>query len=135
MLFMGPWSSIFDMTTFTYMWFYYNIKTNDDPYKVLLFQTTWFNEGLLTQTLIVHLIRTPKIPFIQSRASKPFMAMTLLMVCIGLSLPYIPVINELVDMVYLRPMCYPYIFAAIVAYCILIQLVKLLYLKIFREWF
>jgi Mg2+-importing ATPase len=135
MLFMGPWSSIFDMTTFTYMWFYYNIKTNDDQYKVRLFQTTWFIEGLLTQTLIVHMIRTPKIPFIQSRASNSLIAMTLIIVSIGLALPYIPLINESVYMVHLHPMCYPYIFAAILSYCIVVQFAKLIYIKIFGEWF
>jgi Mg2+-importing ATPase len=135
MLFMGPWSSIFDMTTFTYMWFYYNIKTNDDQYKVRLFQTTWFIEGLLTQTLIVHMIRTPKIPFIQSRASNSFIATTLIIVSIGLALPYIPVINESLAMVHLHHMCYPYIFAAVLSYCIVVQFAKLIYIKIFGEWF
>ncbi len=134
-LFMGPWSSIFDMTTFIYMWFYFNIKTNDDQYKVRLFQTTWFIEGLLTQILFVHMIRTPRIPFIQSRASNSFIAMTLITVSIGLALPYIPPINESVDMVHLHLMCYPYIFAAILSYCIVVQFAKLIYIKIFGEWF
>ncbi len=135
MLFVGPWSSIFDMTTFIYMWFYFDIKTDDDQNKVHLFQTMWFNEGLLTQTLIVHLIRTPKIPFIQSRASNPFIAMTLIIVSISLALPYIPLINESLNMIHLHPICYPYIFAVILSYCILIQFAKLIYIKIFGEWF
>jgi Mg2+-importing ATPase len=135
MLFMGPWSSIFDLTTFIYMWYYFNIKTNHDQNKVRLFQTTWFNEGLLTQTLIVHLIRTPKLPFIQSRASNSFIAMSLIIVSIGLALPYIPIINESLNMVHLHPMCYPYIFAAILSYCIAVQFAKVIYIKIFGEWF
>ena len=69
MVWMGPWSSVFDILTFLYMYFYYGIQKETDD--VTLFQTTWFTVGLLTQTLIVHMIRTPirtlKIPFIQSR--------------------------------------------------------------------
>jgi len=117
------------------MWYYFDIQTNDDENKVRQFQTTWFNEGLLTQTFIVHLIRTPKIPFIQSRASNPFIAMTLIIVSIGLALPYIPLINESVNMVYLHHMCYPYIFAAVLSYCIVVQFAKVIYIKIFGEWF
>ncbi len=135
MLFMGPWSSIFDITTFIYMYYYFDIKTNDDENKVRLFQTTWFNEGLVTQTLIVHMIRTPKLPFIKSRASNFVIAMTLIIVCVGLALPYIPPINTWLDMVYLEPMCYPYIFAAILSYCILAQVAKVFYICIFGQWF
>jgi Mg2+-importing ATPase len=135
MLFMGPWSSIFDITTFIYMWFYFDIKTDDDENKVREFQTTWFNEGLLTQTFIVHMIRTPKIPFIQSRASNVVITMTLVIVSVGLAVPYIPGINTWIDMVHLHPMVYPYIFAAILSYCILVQFAKVIYIRIFGEWF
>ncbi len=135
MLFMGPWSSIFDITTFIYMWFYFDIQTNDDQNKVRQFQTTWFNEGLLTQTFIVHMIRTPKIPFIQSRASNIVIAMTLIIVSVGLAVPYIPEINTWINMVHLDPMVYPYIFAAILSYCIVVQFAKVIYIKIFGEWF
>jgi Mg2+-importing ATPase len=135
MLFMGPWSSIFDITTFVYMWFYFDIKTNDDQDKVRLFQTTWFNEGLLTQTFIVHMIRTPKIPFIQSRASNIVITVTLTIVSVALAMPYIPKINTWIDMVHLKPMVYPYIFAAILSYCILVQFAKVIYIKIFGQWF
>jgi Mg2+-importing ATPase len=135
MLFMGPWSSIFDITTFVYMYYYFDIKTKDDQNKVREFQTTWFNEGLLTQTFIVHMIRTPKIPFIQSRASNIVITMTLIIVSVGLAVPYIPAINTWIDMVHLHPMVYPYIFAAILSYCILVQFAKVIYIRIFGEWF
>ncbi len=137
MLFMGPWSSIFDITTFLYMYYYFDIKTNDekDEEKVSLFQTTWFNEGLLTQTLIVHMIRTPKLPFVESRASRSVIGMTLLIVCVGLALPYIPPINKWLDMVHLHPMCYPCIFGAIISYSIVVQFAKVIYIKIFGQWF
>jgi Mg2+-importing ATPase len=117
------------------MWYYFDIQTNDDENKVRQFQTTWFNEGLLTQTFIVHMIRTPKIPFIQSRASNIVIAMTLIIVSVGLAVPYIPEINNWINMVHLHPMVYPYIFAAILSYCIVVQFAKVIYIKIFGEWF
>ena len=63
MLYLGPLSSIFDYTTFGVMWFIFQANT---PAKQALFQSGWFVEGLLSQVLIVHMIRTQKIPFIQS---------------------------------------------------------------------
>jgi Mg2+-importing ATPase len=117
------------------MWFYFDIKTADDQNKVREFQTTWFNEGFLTQTFIVHMIRTPKIPFIQSRASNTVIFVTLLIVSIGVAMPYIPEVNTLIHMVHLPPMVYPYIFAAILSYCIVVQFAKVIYIKIFGVWF
>ncbi|WP_162873566.1 cation transporting ATPase C-terminal domain-containing protein, partial [Klebsiella pneumoniae] len=64
MVFFGPISSIFDVLTFSLMWWVFKANTPD---MQTLFQSGWFVEGLLTQTLIVHMIRTRKIPFIQSR--------------------------------------------------------------------
>ncbi len=66
MAFFGPISSVFDITIFAMMWFVFHANT---PEKQTLFQSGWFIVGLLTQTLIVHMIRTPKLPFIQSRAA------------------------------------------------------------------
>src|SRR6185369_4381839 len=65
MIFFGPISSIFDYTTFAIMWFIFKANTVE---LQSIFQSGWFIEGLLSQTLIVHIIRTAKIPFIQSRA-------------------------------------------------------------------
>ena len=71
-LFIGPCSSIFDYTTFLMMLYVFNAWSLD---KAPLFQTGWFVESLLTQTLIIHVIRTRKVPFFQSRASGPLIAM------------------------------------------------------------
>ena len=98
MIFIGPMSSIFDYATFGLMWFIFKssdflnplISTGEKTYKVDLFQTGWFVESLLTQTLIVHIIRTRKIPFIGSRASVPMTLTTLLIMAIGAWLPYSP---------------------------------------------
>ncbi len=71
MVFFGPISSIFDMLTFCLMWFVFQANT---PEIQTLFQSGWFVVGLLSQTLIVHMIRTRRIPFIQSRAAWPLIA-------------------------------------------------------------
>ncbi|HSY29248.1 MAG TPA: magnesium-translocating P-type ATPase, partial [Burkholderiaceae bacterium] len=84
MVYFGPISSIFDITTFILMWYYFHADT---PANQTLFQSGWFIEGLLSQTLIVHMIRTQKIPFIQSRASWPLMGMTILVMAIGIFIP------------------------------------------------
>ena len=70
-LFIGPISSIFDYTTFFVMLYVFHCW---DPSRAPLFQTGWFVESLMTQTLIIHVIRTNKIPFLQSRASWPLTA-------------------------------------------------------------
>jgi len=83
----GPISSIFDIVTFGLMWFVF--KANS-PEMQSLFQSGWFIVGLLTQTLVVHMIRTPRIPFIQSRAATPLLVMTGLIMATGVFLPMGP---------------------------------------------
>lgn len=87
MVFFGPISSIFDVLTFSLMWWVFKANT---PEMQTLFQSGWFVEGLLSQTLIVHMIRTRKIPFIQSRASWPLCVMTLAVVVVGIGLTFSP---------------------------------------------
>ena len=87
MLFFGPISSVFDITTFAVMWFVFGANT---PEQQTLFQSGWFVVGLLTQTLIVHMIRTPRVPFVQSRAAAPLMVMTLAIMAVGIFLPMGP---------------------------------------------
>ncbi|MBS0468803.1 MAG: magnesium-translocating P-type ATPase [Proteobacteria bacterium] len=87
MVFFGPLSSVFDMVTFAMMWWVFGAQT---PAQQTLFQSGWFVVSLLTQALIVHLIRTPKLPFIESRAATPLLAMTLAIVAVGLFLPMGP---------------------------------------------
>ncbi len=83
MIFIGPISSIFDYATFFVMLYVFNAWQNP-----ALFQTGWFTESLLTQTLIIHIIRTAKIPFLQSRASTPLIATTIAVCAAGIALPY-----------------------------------------------
>ena len=88
MLYFGPISSIFDIATFALMWFVFSANT---PADQTLFQSGWFIEGLLTQTLIVHMIRTVKIPILQSRAAAPLTAMTGAIMACGIFLPMGPI--------------------------------------------
>ncbi|EPM1661434.1 magnesium-translocating P-type ATPase [Acinetobacter baumannii] len=92
MVVFGPISSIFDMITFGLMWFVFLANT---PEHQTLFQSGWFVVGLLTQTLIVHMIRTAQIPFIQSRAATPLLIMTAAIMCIGIFLPMGPLASYL----------------------------------------
>src|SRR6202162_5818038 len=83
MVFIGPISSIFDYATFGMMLYVFDAWNNPS-----LFQTGWFVESLLTQTLIIHIIRTAKIPFIQSRARAALIATTVIICAIGIALPF-----------------------------------------------
>ena len=91
MLYFGPLSSIFDIITFAVMWFVFKANTVEHEG---LFQSGWFVVGLLTQTLIVHMIRTPKLPFIESRASWPLLGMTLAVMAVGVFLPMGPLADH-----------------------------------------
>ena len=83
MIFIGPLSSIFDYATYGMMLYVFDAWTNP-----ALFQTGWFVESLLTQTLIIHIIRTARIPFIESRASAALIATTIAVCAVGVALPY-----------------------------------------------
>ncbi len=87
MLFFGPVSSVFDLATFATLWWAFGAQT---VAQQGLFQSGWFVEGLLTQTLIVHMIRTPRLPFIESRAAAPLLVATAAIVAAGLWLPMGP---------------------------------------------
>ena len=120
MLFFGPISSIFDILTFCLMWFVFHANT---PAEQELFQSGWFVVGLLSQTLIVHMIRTRRLPFIQSRAAWPLMLMTLLVMAIGITLPFSPLASYL--QLQALPLSYfPWLIAILAGYMTLTQLVK-----------
>ncbi len=87
MIFFGPISSVFDISTYALMWYYFGANS---PEHQTLFQSGWFIEGLISQTLIVHMIRTQKIPFVQSMAAMPLLTMTLLTIAVGIFIPMSP---------------------------------------------
>lgn len=130
MLFIGPISSIFDYATFALMWFVF--KANS-PEHQSLFQSGWFVEGLLSQTLIVHMIRTRKIPFIQSWATKPVIILTLLIMAFGIFIPYSPFADAL-KMQALPLSYFPWLILMLVSYCVLTQKIKMWYINKFNQW-
>ena len=88
-----------------------------------LFQSGWFIEGLLTQTLIVHMIRTRKIPFLQSRAAWSLIVMTLVIVSVGIFLPMGPWASY-VNMTSVPVSYFGWVFVIIIGYMVLVQLMK-----------
>jgi Mg2+-importing ATPase len=119
-LFIGPCSSVFDYTTYFMMLYLFDCW---DPGHAALFQTGWFVESLLTQTLIIHVIRTNKIPFLQSRASVPLMATTAAIMLFGLWLPESPLAPAL-GLTRLPGLYWPLLAPTLLAYVVLTQLVK-----------
>jgi len=127
MLFFGPLSSIFDIVTFAVMWYVFEANAVEHQ---ALFQSGWFVVGLLTQTLIVHMIRSPKIPFIESRAAWPLTGMTLLIMVIGVFLPMGP----LADYFKLQALPWPYfvwLVGILFGYVLLTSLMKRYYIRRF----
>jgi Mg2+-importing ATPase len=130
MLYIGPISSIFDILTFLVLW---HVFGADAPEHAPFFQAGWFMEGLLSQTLIVHMIRTARVPFVQSRAAWPVLIMTALVMGAGLLIPYSafgrslgfdgPPVHYLLFLV-----------AILVAYTTLTQIVKTWYIRRFATW-
>jgi Mg2+-importing ATPase len=130
MLFIGPISSIFDFATFALLFYYF--KANS-PELQSFFQTGWFIEGLLSQTLIIHMIRTKKIPFVQSWATAPVLALTTIIMLVGIAIPFSP----LAPMLKMQPLpmsYFPWLFGILTCYCLLTQYVKTWFIKRFNQW-
>jgi Mg2+-importing ATPase len=149
-LFIGPISSIFDYTTYALMWFYFKCSNldlvpptadlaarfahpidSDHTYAAALFSTGWFVESLMTQTLIVHVIRTNQIPFIQSRASWQLTMTTITIMGIGAVLPFTPVARYL-GFVPLPGIFWPFLIGTLVCYVGLTQVIKSWMVR--RQW-
>ena len=127
-LFIGPCSSIFDYTTFLMMLYVFGAWDVD---KAALFQTGWFVESLLTQTLIIHVIRTRKLPFLQSRASGALIAMTAVIMAVGVLIPFTPIGHSL-GFTLLPPLYWPLLALTLLAYMLLTQGVKTWLIR--RAW-
>ena len=127
MLFFGPISSLFDLATFALMWWVFAANT---PAEQGLFQSGWFVVGLLTQTLIVHMIRTPRLPFIESRASAPLTALTGAIALIGLWLPMGP-LGAYFKLQPLPPAFFAWLAAILAGYALLTTGMKRVYIRRF----
>lgn len=126
----GPISSLFDITTFLLLWFVYQANSLDNQN---LFQTGWFMEGLLSQTLIVHMIRTKMVPFIQSTAALPVVIMTAVVMVLGLYLPY----SSLSSYLNFTPLPFSYfswLGITLLAYFSLMHIVKVWYIHRYHAW-
>jgi Mg2+-importing ATPase len=126
-LFIGPISSIFDYATFFLMLYIFNCWHNP-----ALFHTGWFVESLFTQTLIIHVIRTNKIPFLQSWASWPLILTSLIIVAVGAWLTVSPLAGTL-GFVPLPPLYWLYLAIMLLGYAILTQVVKTWFIRRFGE--
>jgi Mg2+-importing ATPase len=127
MLFFGPVSSVFDIATFWLMWWVFNANV---VARQTLFQSGWFVVGLLTQTLVVHLIRTPKLPFIQSIAAKPLLVMTCVIMALGIWLPMGPLAADF--KLQALPLSYfGWLVAILIGYCALTTVIKRVYIQRF----
>ncbi len=132
MMWIGPISSIFDILVYVFMWWFFHCISNT-PFDSHLFQSGWFIEGLLSQTLIVHMIRTRKIPFIQSRASWPVMIMTFGIIGIGMCVPFTP-FGHMIGLVSLPPIYFAWLWGTLLTYCVLTQFLKVWYIRAFSRW-
>jgi Mg2+-importing ATPase len=126
-VFVGPCSSIFDYTTFVLMLYVFKCWDVSTPsvaaHSQSLFQAGWFVESLLTQTLVVHVIRTNKIPFLQSRSSPHLMATSAAIMATGVVLPFTP-LGRYLGFSALPPLYWSFLALTLLCYVILTQLVK-----------
>jgi Mg2+-importing ATPase len=129
-LFIGPISSIFDYTTYFVMIYLFNLWvrgpiTASSPFYHLenLFQTGWFVESLMTQTLIIHVIRSNRIPFLHTQPSWPLMATSVAIMALGMWLPASP-LGPWLGFEKLPDLYWPILVLTLVGYVSLTQLVK-----------
>ena len=127
MLFMGPVSSVFDMIVFASLWFFFQVR------DAATFQTIWFSYSIVSNLVGMHIIRTSKIPFIQSNAHKAVYISSISLIIIGLVVPF----TALGSMIGLVPIAGQYIFlifAVTILYCFVALFAKKIYIKKYGEW-
>ena len=130
MLSFGFISSLLDVACFLVLWFVFKFNTIE---QAIFFQTGWFLFGIISQTLIIHMIRTHKIPFIQSNASKELTFSTFIIVIITLLIGFTS-ISEFFSLTKLSLSYMTWIGALMLGYMIIVQMVKKLYIKVNKEW-
>ena len=142
MVWMGPISSIFDILTFIFLYFiivplvtgYHYVHGSESALQfIILFQTGWFIESMWSQTMVIHMLRTAKVPFVQSRPAWLVILTTLVAAFFVTSLPYGPLVNIL----RLAPLGLPYflfLVGIIFLYMFSVTVIKKLYIKKYKEW-
>lgn len=142
MVWIGPTSSVFDIVTYALMYFvicplvcggaYKNLDANGQLVFMALFQTGWFVESMWSQTLVIHMIRTPKIPFVQSRASLPVTTLTFMGIFALTAIPFTP-LGTAIGLTALPAIYFAYLAGIIFAYMCLVTIVKRVFVKKYGE--
>lgn len=144
MLWLGPTSSVFDISTYCLMWFvfgagalYATANGSMDPLVngQAIMNSGWFIEGLVSQTLVVHMLRTRKIPFLQSTATLPVLLSTSIAIAIGCYLPFSPLAEHFGFITLDAPKYFMWLVITMLAYMGLTQTVKSIYIKRHGQWF
>ena len=142
MVWMGPISSVFDILTFIFLYFiivplvtgYHYVHGSESALQfIILFQTGWFIESMWSQTMVIHMLRTAKVPFVQSRPAWLVILMTLVAAFFVTSLPYGPLVNIL----RLAPLGLPYflfLICIIFLYMFSVTVIKKFYIRKYKEW-
>ncbi len=134
MLWIGPISTIFDLTTFAIL--YYGFGLNGSAIgDIAIFNSCWFIECAITQIIVIYILRTPKIPFVQSSPSWPVVVSTLSIAAASVTLPFIPGFNSALDFSSNISLWFILWLSLIVAgYIIFVQLGKMIYIRQYRSW-
>ena len=153
MIWIGPTSSIFDFMTFAFMYFvfcphfvshgvtYNNLASHfsgDELNRirityVAMFQAGWFVESMWSQSLVIHMIRTMKLPFIQSRASAPLTLLNFFGIIVITIIPF-TLLGKAIGFVALPLSYFVYLLPCVLAYMILVTAVKKAYIRYHKEW-
>ena len=126
-LFMGPLSSCFDMIVFASVWFIFGIR------EAAVFQTIWFSYGVVSNLVGMHVIRTAKIPFVQSNAHKMVYFSSILLSIIAIIFPFTP-LGQMIGLVAIPLQYLTVIIGVPILYCFVAMIAKKVYIKKFGEW-
>lgn len=127
MLFMGPLSSLFDLIVFALMWFTFGLR------DAATFQTVWFSYSIVSNLIGMHIIRTSKMPFIESNAHKAVYTSSILLSIIGIIVPF-TFIGQIIGLVPIAPQYLTIILVVPILYCIVALFAKKIYIKKYKEW-
>ncbi len=127
MLFMGPVSSMFDLVVFISLWFVFMVR------DVAHFQTIWFTYSIVSNLIGMHIIRTAKVPFIQSNAHKAVYISSILLIIVGILVPFTP-LGSAIGLVPIAGEYIGLIFGVTFLYCIIASIAKKIYIKKYKEW-
>jgi Mg2+-importing ATPase len=130
----GPMTSTIDFATFFLNWFCYGLRSGTDVAVIKTFQSNWFLQGILSQTLMVHILRTSKIPLVQNHCARSVYISTILISVLGVLIVYIPPVATALQMVGPKGMFDLILLGLLVGFAGVLQLFKMLYIKLFKRW-